>query len=602
MREKIELLSPAKDLQAGIAAIKCGADAVYIGAQRFSAREAAGNSIEDIGKLINFAHPYYAKVYAAVNTILNDRELVEAEKLIYSLYEKGIDGLIIQDVGLLELDLPPIPLIASTQMNNSTIDKVKFLEDVGFSRVILARELTLEQIREIRRATNIELEFFVHGALCVGASGQCYMSYAMGGRSGNRGQCAQPCRKLYSLEDKNGETICDSRYILSLKDLNLSQYLGELIDAGISSFKIEGRLKNAAYVANITAYYRQKLDEVLAAKNLHKASSGMMQLNFTPNPSKSFNRGFTDYGINGQCEKIGSIDTPKSIGEMIGKVQKVGGDYFEIDSDVQLHNADGICFFDNENNLQGTVINGAEGRKVFPQKMNGITEGTLIYRNYDHAFHKLIEKNPAHRKIALAMCLHKTMDGIAFEGTDEDGNCAMVVTVCGKTPAQKAEAAKETIFAQLTKLGNTIFQCSDFKNELAEIYFFPVSELNELRRNLAEAILKERLKNRPVCKSDIKKSDIPYPETCLDYTANVFSEKARQFYQRHGVKEISPAAETGLDLTDKSVMKTKYCVRRQLGLCAHNAALEELVLVDENGNRFELRFRCDDCGMDVYKK
>ena len=601
MREKIELLAPAKDLQAGIAAVKCGADAVYIGAQRFSAREAAGNSIVDIEKLINFAHPYYAKVYAAVNTILNDRELIEAEKLIHQLYEKGVDGLIIQDVGLLELDLPPIPLIASTQMDNSTVDKVKFLEDIGFSRVILARELTLKQILEIRRATSIELEFFVHGALCVGTSGQCYMSYAMGGRSGNRGQCAQPCRKLYSLKNKNGETICDDRYLLSLKDLNLSQYLAELIDAGISAFKIEGRLKNADYVANITGFYRQKLDEILAAKNLRKASSGIVQLNFTPDLSKSFNRGFTDYGINGRRGKIGSIDTPKSIGEMIGKVQKVGRDYFEVTSEAQLHNADGICFFDDDNNLQGTVINRVEGRKVYPQKMNGITAGMLIYRNYDHSFHKLIQKTPAHRKIALMMRLYETADGIALEGTDEDGNCATVPKVCEKRIAQKTEAAKQSISAQLTKLGNTIFECNDFRNELGEIYFFPVSELNELRRNLVDAILKERLKNRPVCKGGIEKNNVPYTETCLDYTGNVFNEKAKEFYQRHGVKEISPAAETGIDFAGKRVMKTKHCIRRQLDLCTSDAAAEELILIDEDGHRFELRFRCADCGMEIYR-
>ncbi len=600
MREKIELLAPAKDLQAGLAAVKCGADAVYIGAERFSAREAAGNSIADIEKLIDFAHPYYVKVYAAVNTILNDRELIEAGKLIHQLYEKGVEGLIIQDVGLLELDLPPLPLIASTQMNNSTVDKVKFLEDVGFSRVILARELTLKQIQEIRRATNIELEFFVHGALCVGASGQCYMSYAMGGRSGNRGQCAQPCRKLYNLQSENGETICDGRYLLSLKDLNLSQYLSELIDAGISAFKIEGRLKNADYVANVTGFYRQKLDEILAEKSLRKVSSGKVQLNFTPNLSKSFNRGFTDYGITGRREKMGSIDTPKSIGEKIGGVEKVGRNYFEITSNAELHNADGICFFDDENNLQGTVINGVEGRKVFPQKMNGIAAGTVICRNYDHAFHKLIGKKFAERKIALIMRLYETVDGIALEGTDEDGNRTNIVKVCEKKPAQKTEAAKQNVSTQLTKLGNTFFQCGDFKNELGKIYFFPVSALNELRRNLTEAVLNERLKNRPAGKGGVKKNNVPYPETCIDYTGNVFNEKAREFYQRHGVKEISPAAETGLDLTGKRVMKTKYCIRQQLNLCTGDTTAEELVLIDEDGNQFELRFRCPECGMDVY--
>ncbi|TFG47245.1 MAG: U32 family peptidase [Candidatus Brocadiia bacterium] len=600
-KQKIELLAPAKDLQAGIAAVQCGADAVYIGAPRFSAREAAGNSLDDILKLVNFAHPYYVKVYAALNTILDDREMRDAEKMIGSLHETGIDGLIIQDAGLLELSLPPLPLIASTQMHNSTADKVKFLEDVGFSRVILARELTLEQIREIRRRTSIELECFVNGALCVGQSGQCYMSYAIGGRSGNRGQCAQPCRKLYSLSDTAGKTICPNRYLLSLKDLNLSEYVTDLLDAGISSFKIEGRLKDAAYVANITAFYQQLLDTILPEKKLRKSSSGSIQLNFTPDPSKTFNRGFTDYGITGRRDKMGSIDTPKSIGEEIGKVRKVSADHFEVAGDIELHNGDGICFFDDNNDLQGTTINRVQGEKVFPQKIIGIKTGTIIYRNLDHKFNQLIQKIPAHRKIPLSMRLYETADGIALEAKDQDGNCAAVQIPHNKEPVRNAENARENITVQLTKLGNTVFCCDDLKIELAELYFFPVSALNQLRRDLVDAMLAKRLSNRPVRKGGVLKNNTPYPQRSIDYTGNVFNENARRFYQRHGVTQISPAAETGLDLKEKLVMRTKYCVRHQLNLCqGHAVAAEPLILTNRENDRFLLKFRCSDCGMDIY--
>jgi 23S rRNA 5-hydroxycytidine C2501 synthase len=599
---KIELLSPAKDFPAGMAAIKCGADAVYIGGPRFSAREAAGNSLEDIHRLIEFAHPYYVKIYVALNTLLYDHELAEAEKIIRKLYESGVDGLIIQDTGLLELDLPPIPLIASTQMHNATVEKIKFLEEVGFSRVILARELTLEQIREIRRRTSIELECFVHGALCVIASGQCYMSYALGGRSANRGQCAQPCRKSYSLEDAQGRSFCKDRYLLSLKDLNLSEHLEDLIDAGICSFKIEGRLKEADYVANVTAYYRQKLDNVLMRKNLLKSSSGSIEPGFIPRPEKSFNRGFTQYGVIGEPEEMGSIDTPKSIGEKIGKVSHVGPDFFDVAGKFDLHNADGICFFGQDNHLRGTLINRVEGGRVFPQKMEGIAAGRVIYRNYDHEFQHLLKKLPAERKIGLKMRLHETAGGFALEGIDEDGNTSTVILSRRKELAQNAEEARENLRRLLTRLGNTMFTSIDIQIDLAQAYFFPVSVLNQLRRDWVEAMLEKRLKNRPVRKGGILKNEFPYPQLHLDYTGNILNDKARQFYQRHSVKEINPAAESGLNLMGTQVMTTKYCIRRQLNLCPathSSASAEPLVLIDHENRQFKLRFRCRDCGMDI---
>lgn len=605
-KNKIELLSPAGNLPAALAAVQCGADAVYIGPSRFSAREAVANTIDDIARLLDFAHPYFVRVYAAVNTLLYDQELPEAEKLIHALYDRGIDGLIIQDPGLLELDLPPIPLIASTQMHNDTPEKVQFLESVGFSRVILARELTLDQIANIRRHTSIELECFVHGALCVSMSGQCYASYALGGRSGNRGQCAQPCRKLYHIEDQQGKNIGPDRYYLSLKDLNLSQHLGGLLDAGITTFKIEGRLKNPEYVANITAYYRRQLDDILPRRNLLKASSGRILLDFSPNPVKTFNRGFTDYGLTGHPAHMGSLDTPKSIGEKIGTVRKVVRNYFELDNPHDLHNADGICFFDHQHHLHGTVINGVDGTKIYPQKMAVLTPGTEIYRNYDHQFHKQLKTIPAQRKIALRLRLYEIPQGIALEGIDEDGLSATITVEHPKEPAKNPDAARRTITQQLQKLGQTIFTCTSVTLDLQTICFFPVSHLNRLRNDLTEALLKVRLQNRPCQPSGIIKNNIPYPLSELDFRGNVLNDRARAFYRRHGVTKIAPAAESGLDLNGQPLMHTKYCLRRQLNLCPGSHPSQPaapLLLTDRENHCLELRFRCGpcgSCGMDLF--
>ena len=601
--QKIELLSPAKDAATGIAAIQCGADAVYIGGGQFSARQAAGNSIDDIKKLTDHAHLFYAKVYAAVNTLLRDDELAAAQELIYSLYEAGIDGVIIQDTGLLKMDLPPLPLIASTQMHNNSADKVKFLEDAGFSRVILARELTIEQIREIRKQTKIELECFVHGALCVGTSGQCYMSYAAGGRSGNRGQCAQPCRKLYNLSDESGEAICENRYLLSLKDLNLSEYLEQLIDAGITSFKIEGRLKNIPYVVNITGHYRQMIDMILPSKGLKASSSGKVKLGFTPDPAKTFNRGYTDYGITGKTCDMGSISTPKSVGEPIGRVSNTGLNYFELEDDsIPLHNGDGICFFEDGGELGGTVVNRVEGARIYPQKMDMIGDGAVIFRNSDHVFTKSLETVPATRKIAIRLVLKETPDGIELKIGDEDGNEATSAIKTNKDAAQNPELARQNITKQLSKFGDTIFECENVAVDMKQDYFFAASVLNQLRRDAAAAMLETRVFNRPKPqRSQPPRKSAVYPQKELDYTGNVLNEKAKEFYLEHGVEKITPAAESGLDMKGCKVMTTKYCIRKQLGICAGKDNTAPLFLSDGNGNRFRLIFRCGDCGMDIFK-
>ena len=600
MTRRIELLAPAKDAAIAITAIQCGADAVYIGAQRFGAREAAYNTVESIKQVADFAHQYYAKVYVTLNTLLKDDELAPAEMMIGQLYKIGIDGLIIQDAGLLELDLPPLPIIASTQMNNDMPEKVRFLQDVGFARVILARELTLEQIRQIRNATTIELECFIHGALCVGASGQCYMSYAIGGRSGNRGQCAQPCRRLYSVKDQQGKIIAKDRHLLSVKDLNLSEHLEELIDAGIDAFKIEGRLKDAAYVANAVSFYRRQLDEIIAKKKLKRASSGTTKIDFEPNPEKTFNRGFTDYGITGNKANLGSIDTPKSMGEFVGTVTQTHRDYFIIDSKQELHNADGLCFFDRQKNLVGTVINRVEGEKVYPQKMQDISKGQKIYRNYDYEFYRELTGQPSQRRIGLSMVMRESADGLVLSGTDEDGNEAAVEIKGDKQPALKKEQAKQTILTQLSKLGNTIFECSDVRVETQDIYFLPVSRLNAAKRELAEKMTEAREANRPCAAGHILKNDVPCPQKELNFRGNVLNKKAEEFYHRHGVETIAPAAESGRDLSGQVVMTTKYCLRQELGLCVGKTENEPLILVDEDDREYEINFHCGQCGMEIY--
>lgn len=600
--QRIELLAPARDIEAARAAVLCGADAVYIGAARFGAREAAGNDVDAIRQVIDMAHPYYVRVYAAVNTLLYDKELAEAKKLIEELYRAGIDGIIVQDAGLLELDLPPVPIIASTQMDNDSPEKVRFLEQVGFSRVILARELSVRQIRKIHQATQVELECFVHGALCVGVSGRCLMSYAMGGRSGNRGQCAQPCRKSYTVFDMSGKTVAEDRYLLSLKDLNLSEHLEALIEAGVTSFKIEGRLKDAAYVANVVGFYRKQLDRIIEKKRLAKSSSGTVHLNFTPEPSKTFNRGFTQYRIEGRVEDAGAIDTPKSIGEFVGVVGKVQRDSFVLEGDTELHSGDGICFFDVQKNLCGTTINRVEGRRIWPQKMEQIREGLEIRRNFDHVFNRQLER-PAERKIGLMLTVSESPSGIVLAGRDADGNEAVFEMETAKEAAQKPEQAASTIRTQLAKLGGTLFECQSVDIQLKQMYFFPVSILNALKRGLVEQMMEIRTQNRPrLAGQGVIKNESPYPEKSLSYRGPVLNEKARAFFERHGVHTIEPAAEAGMDLSDQVVMTTSYCLRRQLGICpagSEDAIAEPLLLEDAEGHILRAQFRCGNCGMEL---
>ena len=604
LMKKIELLAPAKDLECGIAAIDCGADAVYIGALSFGAREAAGNNLTDIAELVDCAHKYWAKVYVTVNILLHDREIDSVLELISQLYEIHIDGLIIQDVGLLECDLPPIPIIASTQMHNDTPEKVAFLESVGIRRAILARELDLDQIKAIRRQTDIELECFVHGSLCVCYSGQCYLSYALGGRSGNRGKCAQPCRKLYSLVDGDSKTLARNKHLLSIRDLNLSAHLRELIEAGVTSLKIEGRLKDKGYVANVVAHYRAQLDLVLAELGLNKSSSGRSRIDFEPDVNKTFNRGYTSYFLHGKGGKIGSIDTPKMLGEAIGKVIRAGRKSVIMDSNIPMHPGDGICFYDRYGNLRGTVVNGVQGNAIFPDKPEKIEEGTIIYRNHDHEFLTRLSKSHPQRLISVALVLKETSDALVLSAKDEDGNFAEFSLACEKTPAQKPDSAVANIQKQLTKSGGTDFECSEVTIELSEVPFVPISTLNTLRRGVLEKLACVRVENRPVCSNEIEQNEIPYPQSELSYLNNVLNRCADEFYKFHGVTSIEPAAESGLDMKGRKMMTTRYCLKHQLDLCPKDnksmSSVGPLSLIDEEGHKLELRFNCSKCEMEVF--
>ncbi len=481
MAQKIELLAPAKDYECGVAAINHGADAVYIGAPMFSARASAGNAVSEIEKLCHYAHLYRARVHVALNTILKDSELEMARKMIFQLYEAGVDALIIQDTGILQLPIPPIALHASTQMDNRTPEKVLFLEKTGFQRVILARELSLEQIREIRQKTSVELEAFVHGALCVSYSGQCYMSQSCVGRSANRGECAQFCRLPYTLKDADGKVIRERSHLLSLKDMDRSASLANLLDAGVCSLKIEGRLKNMDYVKNVTGFYRRTLDDLLEKDSRYeKASSGKVALTFLPNPQKTFNRGKSDYFLFERENVMVNPDTPKSIGEFVGKVAAINGNVLKINTDIALHNGDGLGFLAASGELCGFRINKSEGNNVATlESVAGLQVGMPIYRNFDIEFNKLLQGNSASRRMSVDIWFSESSDGFELKMVDEDGNAVSRIFDYKKELSQKGNAAIEMLKTNLSKLGGTPFVARSVAIQLSNPYFFPASVVNE---------------------------------------------------------------------------------------------------------------------------
>lgn len=599
----IELLAPAKNAEFGIAAINHGADAVYIGAPRFGARAAVSNTIDEIASLIKHAHLFRAKVYATLNTILFDDELEDAREIIWSLYNEGVDGLIIQDMGLLEMTLPPVPLIASTQTHNASVESVSFLENIGFQRVILARELSLSEIGEIRKHTTVELESFVHGALCVSFSGRCYLSQAVCNRSGNRGVCAQPCRSSYDLVDNDGNILVHDKHLLSLKDFNLLSHIEALMDAGISSFKIEGRLKDLSYLKNVTASYRNEIDRILEEKpNYAKSSSGKSTFSFTPDLAKSFNRGFTKYNIEGRKEKSGSFLTQKSLGKKVGEITHISRDWFILTGDA-LANGDGICFFNENDDLTGTLIGRVEGERAYPNNMEGLRVGLEIYRNHDHLFEKQLQSETCQRKIKVALSLKEWEQGLILEATDEDGISATVSIDIIKNLAEKVDRAREQTIAQLSKLGDTVFVAGEISINTAQVYFVPASILNQLRRDVVQALIDNRLKSYKVPQVPFVPNDFPYFETNLTYSANVSNRLARQFYTRHGVENIEPAFELIPHYTNKEVMTTKYCIRYQMDACPKyqksGKKFDEPLFLKDSKHVYRLSFDCKQCVMNV---
>lgn len=576
---------------------------MYIGAPKFGARAAAVNSLEDIAALVEYAHLYNARIYVTVNTILKDEELQETEKMIWALFRAGVDALIVQDMGITGLNLPPIPLHASTQMDNRTVEKVRFLADAGFRQVVLARELSLREISKIHEACpDVPLEIFVHGALCVSYSGQCYVSQACFGRSANRGECAQFCRLPFSLVDAEGRVIVKDKHLLSLKDLNQSDELEALLDAGASSFKIEGRLKDVSYVKNVTAAYRRKLDAIFARRKEYvRASSGSCRYAFNPQLDKSFSRGFTHYYLHGRTKDVFSFDTPKSLGEEMGTMKEARGNYLTVAGLKSFNNGDGVCYIDEQGRLQGFRINRVEGNKLYPQEMPRIKPRTVLYRNFDQEFEKILARKSSERRIAVSVRLTDTPFGFALTLTDEDDNSVTLSLAREKEPARTPQ--EENLKTQLAKFGNTPFEAVRIDIDFAGNWFLPASVLADFRRQAVEKLISARRINYRRELFVLKPTAHAFPQSTLTYLGNVMNAQAVSFYTGHGVASIAPAFERAP--AEKAVlMFCKHCLRYSMGWCPvhqreRSPYREPYYLVSTDGKRFRLEFDCKNCQMKV---
>lgn len=611
MKQKIEILAPAKNLYQGIAAINAGADAVYIGAPQYGARTNAANSLEDIAEMVKYAHLYKAQVFVVVNTILYDNELEDCKKLIHQLYHIGVDALIVQDMAILEMDLPPIVLHASTQANNRDPKHVKFLADAGIKRVVLARELNLDQIREIKEASGVELEFFVSGALCVSFSGNCYMSVANGERSANRGSCAQNCRLPYHLVDGTGKTLIENSHLLSIKDLDLTDQLPQLIEAGITSFKIEGRLKDVVYVKNNTSFLRKKLDAFLEAngEKYCKASSGKTFFHFEPQMDKSFNRGYTDYFVNKRLHKIGSWESPKSKGQYIGKVIETKANGYIIENFEELNNGDGLYFQNENGEADGAQINIIVNNIVVPNTFKPLKAGTEIYRNSDAAFTRLVEREDSTvRKISVKLIFTEVSDGFQLEAIDEDGHKSALLMKIEKQLAKNPDPDFANIKKNLSKTGHSPFLVEEMEVQFTQNWFLPISKINEIRRQTLEQLIEIRVNEYHREEYQMKPTNHPYPVSKLDFTYNVSNAMARNFYLRHGVSEIEKAFELQWEPGKSRVMTTKYCVKYELGKCPkfQRATMGEKVVepltLKHGTNEYKLKFNCKPCEMEIWEK
>lgn len=598
--KRVELLSPAKDLGIGITAINNGADAVYIGAPAFGARKAAANSMEDIAELVKYAHRYYCRVFVTLNTILYDHELAEAEKMIHQLYQIGVDALIIQDMGILRMSLPPICLHASTQMHNYDLDRIKFLDRIGIQRIVLARELSLEQLRVIRKEVKAELEVFIHGALCVSLSGQCYLSQYMFGRSANRGECAQPCRMKWSVRDSGGNVLVDDKYILSLKDLNLSSYINDLIEIGIDSFKIEGRLKEENYVANVTNYYSSLINR---RSDIRRVGSGKIISAFTADPERSFNRGASSYFIDKRERGLVNADTPKSVGKYIGHVMQVKGNRIRIalNGEEQINNGDGLCYLEN-GVLRGIKINGVENDWLICNEVSSVKNGTELYRNYDHRFVMQLEKAKSVRKIRIDMKVWAEHGILFLECTDEDGIVAEIQSEHSFDQANNL-SQKERLTQQLMKCGDSDYACESVTYEGDEVVFVPAAVANALRRTLLDKLSQVREEKRVVWLPGTEDKSVMYPTTG-DWHLNVVNKYAAAFYQEHGISDIETGFEKNNGGGERDLMHTRYCVLYETGRCRKENKNEDLsfpLYLYNDKHRFRLEFDCNECFMRVMK-
>lgn len=593
---RVELLSPAKNLEIGIAAINNGADAIYIGAPAFGARKAAANSIEDITALVDYAHRFFCRVFVTLNTILYDQELPEAEQMIRKLYEIGVDALIIQDLGILKMNLPPICLHASTQMHNYDPERIKFLDQLGFQRIVLARELSLDQIRTIRKAVKAELEVFIHGALCVSLSGQCYLSQYMFGRSANRGECAQPCRMKWSVKDSQGQALISDKYILSLKDLNLSAYIDSLIEAGVDSFKIEGRLKDENYVSNTTNHYSSLINK---HPNIQRVGSGQVISAFKAEPERSFNRGYSGYFIEGRKSGLINMDTPKSMGKSIGRLVQSKGKRLYLETTEELHNGDGLCYLDN-GELKGIRVNQAGREWIECNEEVRIVPGTELFRNYDHRFVMQLEKEKSLRKIHIDIRVSVKNGRFHLEVGDEDGICAGYESETCFDLATNPQQ-RERFIQQLMKCGDTEFVCDRVDYDSEDILFVPAAVANAARRNLLDNLVKARAEQREKLQPGNENSGVQYALEA-DWHLNIVNQNAEEFYRQHGVKTVETGFEKNSNSRGKDLMHTRYCLLYELGRCRKchsNKDLKFPLFLYNDKHTFRLEFDCENCFMKI---
>lgn len=590
---KIELLAPAKNKECAIAAINAGADAVYIGADSFGARKKAGNSLEDLKAIVNYAHKFLVRIYVTINTIIYDDEIKDVEKLVWDLYKIGVDAIIFQDFSFFEMNLPPIALHASTQCNNDSLDKIKFLKSMNVERVVLPREFSLKEIKTVTQNVDIDTEVFIHGALCVSYSGQCYLSNYIGGRSANRGECAQPCRKKYSLVDDKGNIVLKPQYLLSMKDNNLSAHLKELIEAGVTSLKIEGRLKDKEYVSNVVSYYRNLIDSI--SKDL-QPSKGKVITKFVPDINKTFNRGYTNFYFDGQRKTFINPKTPKFYGEKAAKVLAVNGKMLKLDTNIKLNVSDKIAYFDKNGDLTGTTVTKIFGNSIEVLNIGTISKNTVLYRNYDSEFFNKLQQADFLRKIPLSIHVNnKYIELESFENNKIIYNFTEDFDV-----AQNIDKAKQNVEKQLSKLGDTEFILSKIKINDDFNLFIPVSKLNEIRRDAVKMLQKKSAQNYVVTKRDMPQTFINYSYKTLDYSFNVSNKFSKAFYEKCGCKVDEFSPECGKCKNKVTLMTTKHCLRDFAGMCLkNNPDNKKMYLLDEYGTKFPLKFDCKKCIMKI---